>query len=161
LQHVRPNIRTLIAGDGPLRNELEETAHAFQLDEKVRFLGHRDDVPDLLAAADVLVLPSLYEGLPNVVLEAMRFGKPVVSTAAPGTTEVVSDGLTGLLVAVHDPTALARALRTVLDDPALARRLGDAGRARANNEFGGKAMIARFAALYEDLARAKGLNVGS
>src|SRR5262249_3712122 len=73
LQHVQPDVRTLIAGDGPLRGRLEETATAYALDGRVRFLGHRDDVPRLLAAADMLVLPSSYEGLPNVVLEAMRF----------------------------------------------------------------------------------------
>ena len=97
--------------------ELEETAHAFRLDDMVRFLGHRDDVPRLLAAADLLVLPSLYEGLPNVVLEAMRFRKPVVATAAPGTTEVVVDGETGLLVPLRNPPALAQAIRTLVDDP--------------------------------------------
>jgi glycosyltransferase involved in cell wall biosynthesis len=161
LQHVRPALRTLIAGDGPLRGELEGTASAFRLlGDRVRFLGHRDDVPRLLAASDLLVLPSLYEGLPNVVLEAMRSARPVVATAAPGTTEVVADGTTGLLVPVRDPTALARAIRTVVDDHALARRLGDAGRARAEAEFGVETMVERFAALYEDLARAKGLHVG-
>src|SRR4029077_1011946 len=107
-----------------------EPAPAFGLDDKVRFLGHRDDVPRLLAASDLLVLPSLYEGLPNVVLEAMRFRKPVVATAAPGTTEVVVDGETGLLVPVKTPTALAKAIRAVLRDPSLARRLGEAGRTR-------------------------------
>src|SRR3954468_2162166 len=96
----------------------------------VKFTGHRDDVPRLLAAADLLVLPSLYEGLPNVVLEAMRFRKPVVATAAPGRPEVVEDGRTGLLVPLHSPPALAQAIRTVLDDADLARQLGAAGRAR-------------------------------
>jgi glycosyltransferase involved in cell wall biosynthesis len=159
LQHVRPDLRTLIVGDGPLRSQLEETTRAFRLDGAVRFLGHRDDVPRLLASADVLVLPSLYEGLPNVVLEAMRARKPVVATAAPGTTEVVADGRTGLLVPVHDPTALARAIRTVVEDPALARRLGDEGRARVESEFRADAMISQFADLYERLARSKGLAV--
>ncbi len=93
LQHVRPDLRTLIVGDGPLRGRLEATARSFELVDARRalFLGHRSDVPRLLAASDLLVLPSLYEGLPNVVLEAMRFRKPVVATAAPGTTEVVQD----------------------------------------------------------------------
>ncbi len=159
LQHVRPDLRALIVGDGPLRSQLEETAHAFRLDGAVRFLGHRDDVPRLLAAADLLVLPSLYEGLPNVVLEAMRARKPVVATAAPGTTEVIADGRTGLLVPVHDPTALARAIRTVVEDPALALRLGAEGRARVESEFRADAMISQFAELYERLARAKGLAV--
>ncbi|HWE38652.1 MAG TPA: glycosyltransferase [Isosphaeraceae bacterium] len=159
LQHVRPALRTWIVGDGPLRTRLEETARAFRLDldGRVRFLGQRDDVPALLAAADLLVLPSLYEGLPNVVLEAMQFGKPVVATSAPGTTEVVADGLTGLLVPVHRPQDLARAIRAVIDDPAFARRLGDAGRARIAAEFRAATMVGRFAELYETLARSKGV----
>jgi glycosyltransferase involved in cell wall biosynthesis len=159
LQHVRPDVRTLIAGAGPLRSELEETAHAYTLDGKVRFLGHRDDVPRLLAAADLLVLPSRYEGLPNVVLEAMRFKKPVVATSAPGTAELVVDGETGRLVPVGQATALAQAVREVLGDPDRARRMGEAGRARVEAEFTASGMVARFAELYESLARAKGLNV--
>jgi glycosyltransferase involved in cell wall biosynthesis len=157
LQHVRPALKTLIVGDGPLRSELEETARAFQLLDKVRFLGHRDDVPRLLAAADMLVLPSLYEGLPNVVLEAMRFRKPVVATAAPGTTEVVVDGETGLLTPLKNPPALAKAIRTLVDDPDLGRKLGESGRRRVEAEFGVETMVSRFASLYEELSRGKGL----
>jgi glycosyltransferase involved in cell wall biosynthesis len=159
LQHVRPDLRTLIVGDGPLRGRLEDMARAFQLGALVKFPGHRDDVPRLLAAADVLVLPSLYEGLPNVVLEAMRFRKPVVATSAPGTTELVVDGRTGLLVPVKKPPALAQAIRSVVADPELARRLGEAGRARVEEEFRAGAMVGRYADLYEELAGAKGLRV--
>lgn len=159
LQHVRPQLHTLIVGDGPLRGSLEELATAFELQGRVHFLGHSDDVPRLLAASDLLVLPSLYEGLPNVVLEAMRFRKPVVATAAPGTTEVVAHDQTGLLVPIHAPTELARAIRAVIDDPALARRLGQAGRKRVEDEFRVETMVERFAVLYEELARAKGLVV--
>jgi glycosyltransferase involved in cell wall biosynthesis len=157
LQHVRPEVRTLIVGEGPLRVRLEETAKAYQLfeDRRVSFLGHRDDVPRLLAASDLLILPSLYEGLPNVVLEAMRFRKPVVATAAPGTTEVVEDGVTGLLVPLRDPVAMTRAIRRIIDDRDFATRLGEAGRARVEAEFGVDRMIERFAALYEDLASLK------
>ena len=124
---MQPDLRTLIAGDGPLRSRLEETARLYDLEGKVRFLGHREDVPRLMAAADLVVLPSAYEGLPNLVLEAMRFRKPVVATAAPGTTEVVVDGQTGVLVPVANPQLLARAIRDLVRDPALARRLGQAG----------------------------------
>ena len=151
LQHVRPDAKTLIIGGGPLRDELIETAHKFDLDDKVRFVGHREDAQRLLAAADLLVLPSLYEGLPNVVLEAMRLGKPVVATAAPGTTEVVVDGETGLLVPLQNPTELARGIRKVLADNELAKRLGEAGRERVAREFGVQTMIDRFAELYENL----------
>jgi glycosyltransferase involved in cell wall biosynthesis len=159
LQHVQPDARTVIAGDGPLRDRLEETAHTYHLDSQVRFLGHCDDVPRLMAAADLVVLPSSYEGLPNLVLEAMRFRKPVVATAAPGTTEVVIDGQTGLLVPIGNPPLLARAMRDVLREPILARRLGDAGRARVESHFRAETMVAQFADLYEQLARAKGIEV--
>lgn len=159
LQHIRPGLVTLIAGDGPERSRLQERARAFTLTAggRVRFLGHRDDVPALLGAADMLVLPSRYEGLPNVVLEAMQFRKPVVATAAPGTTEVVRAGETGLLVPIGDKKALAAAIRDLIDDPNLARRLGEGGRARVESEFRVDDMVARFADLYERLARTKGL----
>jgi glycosyltransferase involved in cell wall biosynthesis len=157
LQHVQPDLRTLIAGDGPLATRLEETSRLYHLNGRVRFLGHREDVPRLLAAADLLVLPSSYEGLPNVVLEAMRFRKPVVATAAPGTTEVVVDGETGVLVPVANPQLLARAIRDLVRDRAQAHRLGEAGRLRVEAEFHARVMIDRFAALYEELAHARGL----
>jgi glycosyltransferase involved in cell wall biosynthesis len=159
LQHVEPGLRTLIVGDGPLRESLQELTRSFHLSDAVRFLGHRQDVPRLLAASDLLVLPSYYEGLPNVVLEAMRFRKPVVATAAPGTTEVVADKQTGLLVPMRDPKELARAIRAVVEDRELARRLGEAGRARVEAEFRAATMVERFAGLYEELAKVKGLGV--
>jgi glycosyltransferase involved in cell wall biosynthesis len=159
LQYVQPNARTVIAGDGPLRERLLATAHDYHLDDHVRFLGHREDVPRLMAAADLIVLPSSYEGMPNVVLEAMQFRKPVVATAAPGTTEVVVDGQTGLLVPIGNPPLLARAIRDVIRDPALARRLGEAGRDRVDTCFRAETMVAQFANLYEQLARSKGLAV--
>jgi glycosyltransferase involved in cell wall biosynthesis len=160
VQYNVPQLRVLIVGDGPMRSRLESTAAAFRLGGMVRFAGHRDDVPQLLAAADMLVLPSLYEGLPNVVLEAMRFSKPVVATAAPGTTEVVAAGQTGLLVPVHDPPALAQAVRTLVEDPELARRLGAAGRARVESEFRAETMIDAYASLYEELALVRRLPHG-
>lgn len=154
LQHILPNLRTLIAGDGPLRERLEARASAFHLLEsgRVRFLGHRDDVPRLLAAADLLVLPSRFEGLPNVVLEAMRFRKPVVATRAPGTAEVVVDQETGLLVPVGDRRVLAEAIRGVIENPDLARALGEGGRRRVEREYNLRVMVDRYAALYESLA---------
>ena len=87
----------------------------------------------------------------------MRFRKPVVATAAPGTTEVVVDGQTGLLVPLRDPPRWRRRSATVVRDPELARRLGEAGRARVESEFGAATMVARFAELYEQLARSKGI----
>jgi glycosyltransferase involved in cell wall biosynthesis len=157
MQYVQPNARTLIVGDGPLRERLEAASHAYRLDDHVQFLGHREDVPRLMATADLVVLPSAYEGLPNVVLEAMRFRKPVVATAAPGTTEVVANGQTGLLVPIGNPPLLARAIRDVIRDSALASRLGEAGHSRVEAHFRAETMVAQFAELYERLAKVKGI----
>jgi glycosyltransferase involved in cell wall biosynthesis len=159
VQHIEPRVRSLIVGDGPLRDRLEETARAYDLDGRVRFVGHRDDVPRLLAAVNMVVLPSAYEGLPNIVLEAMRFRKPVVATAAPGTTEVVADGQTGILVPVGDTRLLARAIRDLVRDPRMAQRMGEAGRVRVEANFRTDTMVAQFAELYEQLARSKGVAV--
>lgn len=151
VQIVEPSMRAALVGEGPLRARLEETARNYDLTERTRFLGHRDDVPRLMAAADIVVLPSEYEGLPNVLMEAMTLGKPVVATAAPGTTELVVDGETGVLVPIGDVPALARAARDLIRDPARARELGEAGRRRVAAEFRADAMIGRFAELYERL----------
>jgi glycosyltransferase involved in cell wall biosynthesis len=159
LQFLQPDARTVIAGDGPLRERLEQTSHEYHLDDRVRFLGHCEDVPRLMDAADLVVLPSTYEGLPNVILEAMQVGKPVVATAAPGTTEVVIDGQTGLLVPVGNPPHLCRAIRDVIRDPGMAQRLGAAGQAHVSAHFRVDTMIAQFAELYERLARSKGIGV--
>lgn len=159
LQHVMPDVRTLIVGAGPLRTELEELARMHKLEDKVRFLGHREDVPRLFSAADVVVLPSLYEGLPNVVLEAMMCGKPVVATSAPGTTEVVVDGETGLLVPPRKPAEITRALRAIILDPERAAAIGRAGRERALADFTATAMIDRFAQLYQEIYNQKAENI--
>ena len=127
LQHVQPDLRTLIAGDGPLRSTARGDVPRLRPRGQGRFLGHREDVPRLMAAADLVVLPSAYEGLPNLVLEAMRFRKPVVATAAPGTTEVVVDGQTGVLVPVGNPQLLARAIRDLVRDPDLRPPPGPGG----------------------------------
>jgi len=92
-----PNARFILAGEGAERSALEAQSHALGLTERVVFLGHRSDMPDLLNACDLVVLPSLFEGLPLVVLEALSVSKPVVATRVGGTPEVVIDGETGLL----------------------------------------------------------------
>jgi glycosyltransferase involved in cell wall biosynthesis len=159
LQYVEPDARTMIVGDGPLRNHLEETSRAYHLENHVRFLGHREDVLKLMAASDLVVLPSAFEGLPNVLLEAMRLRKPVVATAAPGTSEVVINGRTGLLVPVGNPPLLARAIRDMIRAPVMAAQFAEAGRARVEERFRVDAMVAQFVELYEELALAKGFSI--
>jgi glycosyltransferase involved in cell wall biosynthesis len=146
-----PGATFAIAGDGRDRAALEEQARSLGLGGRVRFLGYRDDIPDLLAACDLFVLPSLFEGLPISVLEAMAAGKPVVATRIGGTDEAVENGVTGFLVPPRDPAALADAVKRMLADPAAGRRMGEAGRARALAEFSAQAMVSKTTRLYEEL----------
>lgn len=150
-----PNTQVLLVGTGPLESALRRAVRARKLHETVRFLGQRDDVPDLMAAADVFVLPSRFEGHPLVVLEAMRAGLPVVATNVCGTAEAVQDGRTGLLLTSGDPAALAGALRLMLAQPAWARRLGAEGRKRARRHFGAARMASQTLDLYCELLGAR------
>jgi L-malate glycosyltransferase len=126
----------LLLGDGEERAKVEALASSLGLGpDQVRFLGFRNDVADLLAAADFFVLPSRAEGFPMSVLEAMSHRLPVVATPVGGNPELVTDGVHGYLVPVDDPAALAAAMEKVAADEALRRRLGDAGRARVMGEF--------------------------
>ena len=146
----------VIAGTGPERARLESQAEALGVSDRVQFLGHRDDVPALLAASDAFVLPSLFEGTPLALLEAMAAGKPVVSSAISGTEELVNDGETGLLVRAGDPGALADALRRIVAEPELRGRLGEAARRRAETEHSAVSSTGRVATVYDELLRERG-----
>lgn len=124
----QPQPLVVIAGAGPLGTELETQARDLGAD--VRLLGRRDDVPDLLAAADVLALPSLWEGQPLILQEAMRAGRPIVATDVGGVRDLTGDDA-ALLVEPGDPAALAAGVLSVLDDPGLAGRLSKAAALRA------------------------------
>jgi len=130
-----PDATFVLAGEGSLRAEMERRARELGVAGRCVFLGQRSDVPALLAAADLFVLPSLFEGLPLSVLEAMAAARPVIATAIGGTDEVVTDGVTGLLVPPRDPAALGSAIRRLRADSKLARRLAAAGRDRVEREF--------------------------
>lgn len=121
----RPTPLLVVAGIGEMRSSMEERAAQLGITDRVMFLGKvaHDRVPLVIGAGDVFVLPSLSEGLPTVVCEAMACGRPVVATAVDGTPEIVRDGETGFLVPHTDPPALAEALAKVIDDPALADRM--------------------------------------
>jgi glycosyltransferase involved in cell wall biosynthesis len=150
-----PEARLVLAGrdleqGGAFQDELERESELLGIRERVEF-GFHDDVPALLETLDVVALPSWTEGLPLVLLEAMARGRPVVATPVGGTPELVTDGETGLLVPPRDPEALAAALRRVLDDPELARRLGEAARARVAERFSAAEQERRILALYDDV----------
>jgi glycosyltransferase involved in cell wall biosynthesis len=151
-----PDVTFVLAGDGPLRTQLERQARELGIANRCVFLGERSDIPDLLAAADLLVLPSLYEGLPLAVLEGMAAARPVIATAIGGTSEAIETERSGLLVPPSDPQALASAIRRVRSDPALAHRLAAAGRERVVREFSATATARIVMDVYDQVARAVG-----
>jgi glycosyltransferase involved in cell wall biosynthesis len=126
---IKPEPVLVIAGAGPLETELKNQAAALGID--ARFPGQRDDVPALLAAAAVFVLPSVWEGQPLILQEALRAGVPIVATRVGGTPELTGEDA-ALLVPSGDPDRLADAVRTVLTAPALAARLRQAALDRAH-----------------------------
>jgi len=134
---------------GAYTAELDRRARDLGIADVVHFLGFRADAAAIVRELDVLVLPSLVEGLPLVVLEAMALGRPVVATAVGGTPEAVDDGRTGLLVPPRDVGALADAVATLIDDPDLRGRLGRAGRARVAERFDAERADRRVLEVYE------------
>lgn len=148
-----PGVEFLLAGSGSERAALEAQARRSGISDRVQFLEHRTDIPALLRAADVFVLPSLYEGLPLTVLEAMAAAKPVIATAIGGTDEAVVDGVTGILVPPADPAALSAAIRRILDDPGAAAHLGAAGRQRVVSSFSTRRMVGAIEEVYREVFR--------
>ena len=138
------DVRVAIAGDGELRADLQGLASGLP----VELLGERTDIPDLLASFDVFAFPSRFEGLCLAVIEAQAAGVPVVATPVGGIRETVVDGETGLLVPVDDAPGLARAIRRLLDDPGLARRLADEAQRRVRERFSEQRMVDETLRLY-------------
>jgi glycosyltransferase involved in cell wall biosynthesis len=147
-----PPARFLIVGEGPLRAELEAQAGSLGIGRNLVFAGQRDDIPGLLAAMSVFVVPSLYESGPYTLLEAMATGRPVVSTPTGLVTEAVDDGVSGRLVPIGDSDALARAIIEVLDDPARATAMAARGREAVADRFSVESMIDGIVRVYRDVA---------
>ena len=154
---AHPDVDFLVVGEGAERPALEALVARLGLAPRVRFAGLRDDVPALLGAVDVLALTSLYEGFPNVVVEAMATGAVAVATDVGGCRELVLPGETGFLVPPGDPPAVAAAVLRVLGDAELAGRLATAARGRIEREFDVHTMATRTMAAYDALLpRGKG-----
>jgi glycosyltransferase involved in cell wall biosynthesis len=143
-----PNVLVLWAGDGELRPRVEEDLRGRGLSGNFELLGWRDDVPQLLAAADALLLTSLHEGLPRVVLQAMAAGRPVVATDVSGTPEAVAPGQTGFLHPPHDWEGMADSLHKILTDPKLASEMAKSGREALQGTFLIREMLREIEALY-------------
>ncbi len=143
-----PNLHVLFIGDGEERETLKAQVAAAGVDAHVHFLGFRQDIPDLLAASDFFVLPSLWEGLPMALIEAMASGLPVIATAVSGSKQVVVDGESGLLVAPGKADELTEAILRLMSDPGLAQRLAQAAPARVAARFGARKQADDHIALY-------------
>jgi len=154
-----PSTRLLLVGEGPLRGDLQRLTKALDLERHVIFTGLRTDVPRLLQAVDVFVLPSLWEGFGLVLLEAMVAGRPIVASSVGAIPEIVLDAETGLLVPPRQPDSLAGAILALLENPAWAARMGAAGRKRVEAKFSLDTIVAQWDALYEDLLASKGIAV--
>jgi glycosyltransferase involved in cell wall biosynthesis len=150
------NVHFIIAGDGPARDEWTQFIKQEPWNGCVTLLGHRTDVPNILASLNVLVLPSYaHEGIPQIILQAQAMARPVVATTIGGIPEVVEDNVNGLLVPPRAADALAEKIRAILADPALANRLGQTARAHIEKSCTLDAMGARLLDLYDKLWKAR------
>jgi glycosyltransferase involved in cell wall biosynthesis len=151
------NLHLVVTGDGELRDDLRRRVESLGLSPRVHFTGIRRDVGNVLAALDIFVMPSLWEGLPLALVHAMGAGLPVVASAVAGVPEVVQHGETGILVQPGDVDGLAAALERLVHDPAERARLGLAARDYVRPRFGVDGFIGSTTALYDRLLAAKGL----
>jgi glycosyltransferase involved in cell wall biosynthesis len=156
-----PGARFVLVGDAPkgdeaARQRFVELVGALGLDGRLLMLGYRSDAIALMKTFDVYVSTALWEGLPITLLEAMACRRPIVATDVGGNRDVVVDGDSGFLVPVRNPDALAGRVRQLLEDPALRRRLGEAGRRRVEDRFSIGHMVARTSELYERVAQSRG-----
>ena len=149
--------RFMLVGDGEDREMLERFVADRGLGDRVRFMGFRSDVPRLLAASDIVVLPSLWEGLPICLLEAMAAGRPVIATAVDGSVEVVVPGQTGLLVPPEHPQALAEAIAFLVEHPQVRERFGARGQERVRQRFSLSEMLRATGAVYLELASGRAI----
>jgi glycosyltransferase involved in cell wall biosynthesis len=152
LRPAAPHARLAIAGQGPLEHELRALAASLHLDDVVSFLGFREDVHACMAAADATVLASAWEGLPNVVIESLAAGTPIVSTDVGGVREVIDEGVSGLIVPPRRPLALASAMSALMArSPSDLRSMGDAGRAYVETHYAVDNVVAGWSDLFNDL----------
>jgi len=148
---VLPGAHFLVIGDGPERGDLEALAASLGIDSAVSFLGHRQDVAAWMAISDVIVMASIREGLPYVLLEALALAKPVVATCVGGVPELIRDGETGLLVPTQQPARMAEAILYVLSHGEEAARLGEKGRELVWQKFSPQSMAHKTAEVYREV----------
>lgn len=153
----RPDIRYLVVGDGPRRQELEQMAHGLNLGLSVTFAGERSDIPDLLNLADLLVLPSYaaVETLPLSIMEAMAAGVPVIASRVGSVPDMIEDGVNGRLISPGNAEDLASAIIELIDNEPLARAMGSTARRTVHEKYTLGQMVDKYSALIERLAAAR------
>lgn len=143
-----PEVSFFVAGDGPLRPQAERLIERYSLGDRVRLLGWRRDIPEILSLLDIFVLTSLWEGLPRAFMEAMAAGKPIVATGVDGAMDVIHDGVNGFLCPPKECASLAQRVIQLLRDPQLAREMGHRGQDSAKG-FSRERMLAEYQQLYD------------
>jgi len=148
---ARPKLHLLFVGDGPLRGSIDESVRRLGLEARVHLAGWRAEVPQFLKAATLFVLPSRWEGMPNVVLEAAATGVPIVATETEGVREIIEPGRTGTLVRSGDVEGLANAIAAALDDRSLPLQMGETLQGEVTESFTWNSVVAQYDRLYESL----------
>jgi len=155
------DIRLVIVGEGYIYNELRNLVHMLGLKDSVLFTGFQMDVSEIIATFDVAVLPSFFEGMGRVLLEAMAMEKPVVASRVGGIPDLVEHGVNGLLVSPGDVLELSNAIKTVVKDKKLAHEMAEKGRKRITEQFSAEAMVQSIEKVYNECLNAKGITRGS
>ncbi len=146
-----PRTLFVLVGEGPDRRKLEELVRDLNIAERVIFAGHREDMPGVYASLDILVLPSINEGLPMTLIEAMAAARPVIATPVGAIPKLIIPEQTGLLVNPRDPVGLAAALGRLISNPDLRHRLGRDGQAWVMRRFSAEAMAQQYAEIYQEV----------
>jgi glycosyltransferase involved in cell wall biosynthesis len=158
LRTRQPKVQFLLAGEGKEESRLKRLAKELRVEDRVFFLGWQQEIPEILSALDLFVLPSRNEGMGRALVQAMAMGKPIVATRVGGVPEVLGEGEAGLLVPPDDPVQLSQAIEQLLTDRELARKLGEGGKRRAP-AYSAERMVAEIESLYETLLLKKGLTI--
>lgn len=151
LRRQHDNVKLLLVGDGPLRDTLEAEAKRLGLEQFVIFSGHQEQPYDLINMMDIFLLPSLHEGIPMVLLEALALRRPVVASRVGGIPEVLSHGRTGMLISPANPAELAGAIGDLIENQDKAAAIGMAGRVQIESEFTASLMADRTVSIYQSL----------
>ena len=155
LLNLGMTVKVLIVGEGSIRSDLETQARDLGISEDVVFAGYREDTDDLLRAMDIFVLPSLSEGIPMALLEAMAASRVVIASRVGGIPEVIDDGVEGFLVEPRDVNGLTETCLRLIQSPVMAKEMGEKARKRVERDFSAEEMAHRVASLYHELIKSK------